>query len=253
MTELNPPPGRPDAPSRLRSGRFWVLTLATAAMVALTFSLGRWQLGRADYKEQLAQAMVARAQEPPLDHRTLVQSPNPALDIHRRVQLRGQWLAERTVYLDNRPQRGRPGFWVFTPLQLEGSSRAVLVQRGWIPRDFMDRTRLAPVQTPEGAVELSARMALAPGKLYEFEGGDQGRIRQNLDLAAYRMETGVDLIGALAIQTGPASEGLQRDWDAPDTGVDKHRGYAFQWFALCALLMGLYAWFQWLAPVLKRK
>ena len=49
-----------------------------------------------------------------------------------------------------------------------------------------------------------------------------------------------------------ASEGLQRDWDAPDTGVDKHHGYAFQWFALCALLVGLYAWFQWV-PLLKRK
>jgi len=253
MTEPLTPPGTPRAPSRLRSGRFWLLTLATAAMVALTFSLGRWQLGRADYKEQLTQAIAARGQEPPLDNHALLKNDNPALDVHRRVQLRGQWLADRTVYLDNRPQRGRPGFWVFTPLQLEGSSRAILVQRGWIARDFMDRTRLAPVQTPEAEVEIAARMALAPGKLYEFEGGDQGRIRQNLDLAAYRLETGVDLIAALAIQTGPASEGLQRDWDAPDTGVDKHRGYAFQWFALCALLIGLYAWFQGLAPALKRK
>jgi surfeit locus 1 family protein len=26
--------------------------------------------------------------------------------------------------------------------------------------------------------------------------------------------------------------------------VQKHYGYAFQWFALSALIIGLYAWFQ---------
>ena len=67
-------------------------------------------------------------------------------------------------------------------------------------------------------------------------------------LADYRLETGLDLLGAVAIQTGPASEGLQRQWDAPDLGLDKHHGYAFQWFGLCALLVGLYVWFQGLAP-----
>lgn len=246
-----PAPSNP--PPRLRSARFWVLTLATWAMVALTLSLGRWQMSRAEYKEQLAQAMAAREQEAPLDNRALLKSDKLALDVHRPVLLEGQWLADKTVYLDNRPMRGRPGFWVFTPLQLEGSPRSILVQRGWIPRDFADRTRLAPIDTPPGPVEVPARMALSPGKLYEFEGGEQGRIRQNLDLAAFRTEAGLDLLGAIAIQTGPASDGLQRDWDAPDSGVDKHHGYAFQWFGLSALLIGLYVWFQWLAPVLRRK
>jgi len=245
MTTAHDPASRP--------WRFWLLTVATWAMVALTFSLGRWQLSRAQDKAQLAQAMQTRAQEAPLDNRALLKSDNLQLDLHRRVQLRGQWLAAHTVYLENRPMHGRPGFWVYTPLQLEGSVRSVLVQRGWIPRDFTDRTRLVPVQTPPGLVDVAARVALTPGKLYEFEGGERGRIRQNLDLSAFRLETGLDLLDGLAIQTGPASEGLQRDWDAPDTGIDRHRGYAFQWFALSALLVGLYAWFQWLAPALKRK
>jgi surfeit locus 1 family protein len=95
-------------------------------------------------------------------------------------------------------------------------------------------------------------LALAPGKLYEFKGREQGRIRQNLGLADYRTETGLNLLDAIAIQTGPASEGLLRQWDAPDLGIDKHRGYAFQWFSLCALLVALYAWFQWLPLWRKR-
>ena len=28
---------------------------------------------------------------------------------------------------------------------------------------------------------------------------------------------------------------LVRDWPAPDLGIDKHRGYAFQWYALAAM------------------
>lgn len=247
MTETPPPwPALPARP-RWRSARFWVLTVATWAMVALTFSLGRWQMGRAEYKQQLAAQMQARMSEPALDHRAVLRSGDLALDLHRSVLLQGRWLPERTVYLDNRPMQGRAGFWVYTPLQLEGSTRVMLVQRGWIARDFVDRTRLAPVDTPAGVVEVAGRLALSPGKLYEFQGDERGLIRQNLDLAQYRTETGLDVIG-LVIQTGPPSEGLQRQWDAPDLGIDKHRGYAFQWFGLCALLVGLYAWFQWLAP-----
>ncbi|RYF40875.1 MAG: SURF1 family protein, partial [Comamonadaceae bacterium] len=85
-------------------------------------------------------------------------------------------------------------------------------------------------------------------KLYEFDGAAQGRIRQNLDLAAFGAETGLSLLPVSLLQTGAASEGLLRDWPASNTGVDKHYGYAFQWFALCALLVGLYAWFQVFLP-----
>ena len=241
------PAARKD-PSPLRSGRWWLLTVATWAMVALTFSLGRWQMSRADYKLGLAAAMQARLSEPALDQAALSALKDPEALLHRAVRLQGRWLAERTVYLDNRTMGGRSGFWVLTPLQLEGSTKVVLVQRGWIGRDFMDRQRLAPVQTPQGSVELSGRLALAPGRLYQLEPESPGLIRQNLDIAQFRSETGLPLIDALVVQTGPASEGLQRSWDPVQLGVDKHHGYAFQWFGLSGLLVLLYIWFQWIAP-----
>ena len=46
------------------------------------------------------------------------------------------------------------------------------------------------------------------------------------------------------LQTGPASEGMQRDWPVIGAGVDKHYGYAFQWFGLSSLIALLYVWFQ---------
>jgi surfeit locus 1 family protein len=41
-----------------------------------------------------------------------------------------------------------------------------------------------------------------------------------------------------------ASEGLLRDWPQAGSGIEKHHGYAFQWFGLSALIALLYVWFQ---------
>jgi surfeit locus 1 family protein len=44
-------------------------------------------------------------------------------------------------------------------------------------------------------------------------------------------------------------DGLLRNWPPVASGVDKHHGYAFQWFGLCALILILYVWFQILSPL----
>jgi surfeit locus 1 family protein len=234
--------------SRWQNRRFWVLTLAAVLMAGLTFSLGQWQLRRAAQKEALQAAIDAQKQLPALDNRDLLAAKNIADDLHRPAVLQGVWQAQHTVYLDNRPMDGKSGFWVVTPLALEGSRNWILVQRGWVPRDFNDRTRLPEVATPAGLVSVPGRMAPPPSKLYEFAGVAGGRIRQNLDVAAFSAEIGAPLLPASLLQTGAASEGLLRDWPAPNTGVDKHYGYAFQWFGLSALVAGLYLWFQLILP-----
>lgn len=233
--------------------RWWVLTLATLAMVALTFSLGRWQLARAQYKTDLAASIEARASGPLLPVEELLAGTDLAGLVHRRVAVRGRWLSDRTLYLDNRPMAGRQGLWVLTPLQLEGHAQVLWVQRGWIARNFQDRRRLAPIETPQDVVSLEGRLALTAGQLYQLGPEDEGPIRQNLDLAQYKNESGLPLLPAVLIQTGPPSEGMLRQWDQPDSGVHKHQGYAFQWFSLSALLVLLYAWFQWIAPYRKKK
>ena len=163
--------------------------------------------------------------------------------------LRGTWDARRTIFLDNRQMRGTPGFHVVTPLKLEGTDRHVLVQRGWAPRDFARRENLPPVQTPTGLVEIRGRIAPPPARLYELGPAGAGPIRQNLDIAAFRAETGLQLAEVSVLQTAPAaSEGLLRDWPRPASGSGKNYGYAFQWWALSALIAILYVWFQFIAP-----
>jgi surfeit locus 1 family protein len=228
-----------------------VLLIAALVAAAGTARLGLWQLDRADQKLQIQARLDERRALPPLQGNAL---PGSAAEVpaaqDRAALLRGRWLTEYTVYLDNRQIDGRPGFYPVTPLQLADGS-AVLVQRGWLPRDLQDRTRIAPYTTPAGEVQIQGRIAPQVPRLYEFDAAASGPIRQNLDLDGFARETRLLLRPWVLIQDdspGATPDGLLRQWPAPATGVAKHHGYAFQWFALSALVIGLYVWFQLIRP-----
>lgn len=237
--------------------RALVVLAATLVGMAVTARLGVWQLDRAAQKESLQQALDERATLPEIAPPALAHSESDASAQHyRRIRLRGEWVAAATVFLDNRQMNGRPGFYVVTPLKLSGSAAGdtVLVQRGWVPRDQLDRTRLPPVPTPSGEVEVAGHIAPPPARLFEFSSAASGPIRQNLDLGAFSVETGLRLLPLSLVQEGTgsaATDGLLRQWPRPAVDVHKHYGYAFQWFALCALMAGLYVWFQLVRPRLQ--
>lgn len=233
------------------SRRGWLVLVATLLAAALTARLGIWQLDRAAQKLSLQAAINAQAERP-----ALVNAELGGASLHRRVVLRGRWVAESTVWLDNRPMDGRAGFFVVTPLRLTGRDDAILVQRGWAPRNMADRKQLPPLVTPAGEVEVSGRLAASPSRLYELGQGASGAIRQNLDAATFAAESGLRLLPLTVLQTADgtaaAVDGLLRHWAAPELGLHTHYGYAFQWFALCALILVLYVWFQLIRPRLRK-
>jgi len=230
----------------------WLVLGVAALGVAITFSLGLWQVGRAAEKTALQNAKQQQADQLVLDGRSLGTELNEAPQrralIYRRMTLKGHWLPEHTVFLDNRQMNAKPGFFVLTPIKLEGTGAVVLVQRGWAQRSFTDRTALPVLQTPEGLVEVQGHLAPWPSRLYDFGGAETGPIRQNLDLTAYREATGLQLLEVTLLQSGTASEGLLREWPLVASGVEKHHGYAFQWFGLSGLIALLYVWFQIVQP-----
>ncbi len=223
--------------------KWWLVTLAAVIGVSATLYLGRWQLSRAAQKEALQASMDTRTAQSVLRGIDLLKAADVDALVHQRAALRGTWVAAHTVYLDNRQMNAKVGFFVMTPFALEGGG-AMVVQRGWVPRNFEQRDQVPSVQTPGGVVEIEGRIAPPPSKLYEPGSPSDGAIRQNLDLAQYRAETGLALLPITLVQTGAASEGLLREWPAVNLGVEKHYGYAFQWFGLAALIAGLYLWFQ---------
>lgn len=241
------------------TARRWLVLLAALAGLALTASLGAWQLDRARQKMALQLALEQRALLAPVGNAELPLSGASAPEdlLHRRARVQGEWEAARTVYLDNRPMDGRVGFFVLTPLKLAGRNDAILVQRGWVPRNAANREALAPLDTPRGPQLLLGRLAASPSRAYELgQSAGTGPIRQNVDLAAFQAETGLRLLPLVLLETSgtatPAGDGLLRHWPPPAVDVHKHYGYAFQWFALAALILGLYVWFQVFAPRRRR-
>ena len=232
-----------------------VVTMATVLGVALTVCLGVWQLSRGHEKEALHAAILARQAQPALDTAAVLKDRSVFTQLHQGVRLDGRWLSQHTVYLENRLMQGRSGFIVLTPLQLDGGT-TVLVQRGWIPRHQQDRTLLAPVDTPQGIVQVTGRIASGPSEVMGLGGtsskttaqtAGQSPIRQNLKLAEFSNEIGISLVGTV-LQTDADADGLQRNWPQITAGVEKHWGYAFQWFALAAVQLLLYFWYQWIKP-----
>jgi surfeit locus 1 family protein len=226
----------------------WLVLAVAAAGVAL----GLWQLGRADEKTALQDARTQQAGKEALDGRTLSGGPEGVAQrsalIHRRLVVTGRWLPNNTVFLDNRQMNAKPGFFVLTPLQIEATGEVLVVQRGWAQRSFTDRTALPSVQTSEDRVQIEGHLAPWPSRLYDFGGTETGPIRQNLDLNAYRQETGLKVLEVTLLQSGGPSEGLLREWPLVASGVAKHHGYAFQWFGLSGLIALLYVWFQIVQP-----
>jgi surfeit locus 1 family protein len=267
-----------DSPAaRAKGVAYWLILMFTLVGVAVTVVMGTWQLRRADFKETLAAQMLAQAQLPALQNTSLLELEASTVDakskatglVLRSVQLSGTWLHEHTAWLDNRFMAGRPGFYVVTPLQLTGSQAAVWVQRGWVARDVQDRTRLPDLPIAAQPVVVQGRVIDGISRIYAL--GDESaavapasapvtarasRIWQNLPIATLGTQQRWLPVAVLQTAAEQASgtqgaapaDGLLRQWPQADAGVAKHYGYAFQWFALCALIIGLYVWFQILAP-----
>jgi surfeit locus 1 family protein len=279
------------APSGRQPRSRWIIAIAALVAAAATARLGLWQLDRAHQKIAFASAISQRGSLPPITPEQLAGSALAALhnggaappfeqqlqaQLERRIQMSGRWLTQHSVVLDNRQMDGRPGFYLLTPLRL-ADGRVVMVQRGWWPRDMQDRSHVPAPPDAQGIVSFTGRISAAPARTFSLgSGDDHGLIRQNLGVVEYGRSVGLTVQPLLIIQldaeadSGSDGDGdaaqveappppasgvpaLKRDWPKVAVDVDKHYGYATQWFALCALIVILYAWFQILRPRLRRQ
>jgi cytochrome oxidase assembly protein ShyY1 len=211
----------------------WVPFLAAALVVAFGVSLGNWQLRRAEQKLALQEQMLMRAEFAPVNSNAL--APEQIPEEFRRVVAKGEFIASWAVYLDNRPYQGRAGFYLLMPFKLAGSEQSVLVMRGWFPRDAINREHIPTITVPEGVIQIEGRVRASTGKvmqLGEAAALEPGAIAQNVDVAEFARASKLSLQTFIIEQTNDAADGLVRDWPIPSVGIDKHKGYAFQWYSL---------------------
>lgn len=210
--------------------------VAAAIAVVVGLSLAQWQTRRATEKIELAEKLQARQSAPAI--RLDAALPGNEDIEFRRVVVKGEFLRDWPVYLDNRPNNGVAGFYLLMPFKIVAIDRYVLVARGWIPRNVADRTKVPMIATPDGVIEIEGVARQSIGQVMQLGAVDAPRphaIVQNLDIASFAASSKLAMQPIFLEQLSDTHDGLVRDWPLPSTGVEKHRGYAFQWYALAAM------------------
>ncbi|PRY71341.1 SURF1 family protein [Halomonas ventosae] len=198
-----------------------------SCLVVLGLTLGLWQWERAaDKRDYLARLAAAPR----------IESPASAPPEGAQLALEGEYLAEETLFLDNRTHEGRLGVAPLTPFR-DVQGRLWLVQRGFLPTG---PSRAAPsVETPEGTVALEGRWQTAGEAAPLFGPNREGIRLQRIDLAAWNLASAFAHPGWLHLEQGPGH--LESWWQPSVVPPERHLGYALQWWglALAALVVML--------------
>jgi cytochrome oxidase assembly protein ShyY1 len=223
----------------LRWDTDWRTSVFAGLLLPLLIGLGFWQLQRAVEKEQIDRLWAQRQMQSP---QALPPDASPDL-AYLRVELRGHFLPQRLLLLDNRMRQGRYGFEVLTPLRLEDSGMLVLVNRGWVAGDPA-RRELPEVTTPAGMQRLEGTLYVSPGKPFvlgpEADVGSWPRQLLSLDIPAISTMLGEPLYPFSVRLDSSSPAAFDAHWSLVNNSPEKHRAYALQWFSMAAVLLCLY-------------
>ncbi|MCE3603433.1 SURF1 family protein [Massilia sp. P8910] len=214
--------------------------VATVLLVALGIALGRWQDGRAAEKIAQQELLRTRAGGAALALGAQVLAPE-TVELSP-VTVTGEFVRDWPLFLNNRPQQGKVGFYLVMPLRIAGTNMHVLVARGWLPRYTGEFDRLPDFDTPIGTVTVTGLARASMGHVMQLGTPTPvapKAIVQNLAPADFAQASGLAVQPFFLQQGGPAPAGdkLARDWPAPSLTVAKHQGYAFQWYALAVMAL----------------
>jgi surfeit locus 1 family protein len=238
--------------------RLVIPTVAALAVALSAFTLGNWQTRRGNEKEQLKVQIEQAKTMPPIGANEVTALTHDK----RRVALKGVLLEDKTIYIDNRTHKGQAGFHVVTPLKIEGL--IVLVVRGWIVRDVADRAKLPQRKIFVEPVSIVGLTQADLIKSYELgkpiKPNPEDKLWQSATIQDVAQWSGLSLSPFVVRQTeelksaagAPIDDGLVRDWAAFNTDVDKHRGYAVQWYSLSGLSVALWVWFVVIRRLIKK-
>ncbi|MGH8108646.1 MAG: SURF1 family protein [Arenimonas sp.] len=213
----------------------WLYYLFAALLCLAFFSLGRWQLSRAEWKQQRLDSVASILKErKPQSLAKLSKQQDTEL---AWVSGRGQFLNAPALLLDNQRLGDKVGVNVYRVFQPE-QGRAILVNLGWLvvpgDRSMPKLEKIVGTYQLSGLLVEPSSPGIAIGPAY---------VKSNPE---YWLLTRMSLEQlATDLQTPLATRVLRLDPDLPmgharDLNVlpntlppEKHRGYAVQWFGLC--------------------
>ena len=214
------------------------LSLLVFGLFPVLVSLGIWQLSRYHQKLSLEQIYDARRYLAPLSLSEVSSYTDP---LFLPVVVSGQYIPEKYFLLDNQIYNGQPGYDLLMPFKTT-SGEWLLVNRGWLP--LISREILPRVSTPEGNLVLEGNIYRALGKSFllteDLWEGEWPKIIQALDFSKAEAALGQSLpeLTLVLSELQPGTEQVRPV--SINTKSEKHLAYAFQWFAMAMVLIGLY-------------
>jgi surfeit locus 1 family protein len=220
----------------------WITPLVIVLAIGLA-SLGFWQLDRFGERRAYNALLESRLAAPPLD---LTAGPiDVAANEYRRVVVSGTYDHANEVVLRSRSFAGAAGVDVLTPLRIDGTDQAVLVNRGWVPA--VDADRRAPFEV-EGPVRVEGilrqpqtrRSSLMPVDQQPADGRLDAWFRADVEKIANQIPYPVL---PLFVEKLPAQDDAWLPRPHPALATDDygpHLGYAIQWFSFALILVGGY-------------
>ena len=215
--------------------RFFIPASLIIATLVLLISLGFWQLDRADEKRAI-EDQIASANSGDVELVTSVKFLKDKEYYH--VRLQGSYVGDKQFIYDNQIVDQISGYYVLTPLVLKGASKAILINRGFIPWNGR-RDKLADIDIAESLTEIKVQIS-KPVKRMELEAseltGDFPVLIQALDLDEMSNTASLDLASVIGLLSPESDNGFVRRWEPYAGSIERHMGYAIQWFLMALVL-----------------
>ena len=215
--------------------RFLLPSILITATFAFLVSLGFWQLDRADEKRSI-EASIKLANTGSVE--LIVEEGSLKNKEYYEVRLQGKYLSDKQFIYDNQIVNQVSGYYVLTPYALEGQSKTILINRGFIPWNGR-RDKLADIDIGQDAREIKVLIS-KPIKRMELKPTEIGIqfpiLIQSIDLQDMASLASVDFSSVIGLLDPSASNGFVRKWEPYTGSIEKHIGYAVQWFLMALVL-----------------
>lgn len=221
----------------------WMLAGFALFGLPILVGLGCWQLQRADQKQQLLDSMQ---QAEPLHYLPLSETLSSVQ--YSMLLLQGRLDQRQYFLLDNRTRDGRVGYEVIALFQPLQEAHLILVNLGWTPAGN-SRDELPNVDLPSGVVSLALMAKAQQSSLVlardQWAEGWPKRI-QAIDTQRIEVLLQQPVWHATAKTRESVVDDLDIRWTLNLMTPERHRGYAFQWFALdtALLILLVVSWFR---------
>lgn len=203
--------------------------------------LGVWQLKRYHYKENLLTEYTQALKQPAVPMASL----NKKNDIQfQHVKIRGIFLNDRTIFLDNRFNEDRVGYEVITPVLLTKSNKVILVNRGWVPliKKSQNPSNLPNINPVFGEQQLTGYIKKIDK--HHFILGENiltpnhwPLLIQKINISQIQSILKRPLYPFVIRLDQKSTHGFVRNWQVINVLPQRHLGYAFQWFGLAFVLL----------------